>query len=306
MAVMYSRLGGCQGVTTKLFPLASKDLWIWVRGLLDKLMTHLSLGSSSVFSHLWGENFWKTGGACLGRTTTRCLGSAGSVELSTCTACIPPWLGRSTPCLGKSTTCLGRTDTSYLGISAVHLGLTAWISSWPGSSAACLGTSVTCLGRNSASLGLSACIFPWLGPVPPAWGEVLTTWGELATWEEVLPHWDWLPAFLPGWGLALPAWEEVLLAWEVALPARDWTPALPTFLPGWGLVLPAWWEVLTTWGELVAWEEVLPVCNWVPGLPLVTPGWKPLLQNSYLGRNANCLGRTRPICWGECYLPGEN
>ena len=51
MAVMYSKLGGCLGVTTKLGPLARTDLWAGVKGLLDRLMTHLGLGSS--FEEPW-------------------------------------------------------------------------------------------------------------------------------------------------------------------------------------------------------------------------------------------------------------
>ena len=46
MAVMYSKLGGCLGDTTKLGPLARTDLCAWVKGLLDRLMTHFGLGSS--------------------------------------------------------------------------------------------------------------------------------------------------------------------------------------------------------------------------------------------------------------------
>ena len=46
MAVMYSKLGGCLGETTKLGPLAGTDLCAGVKGLLDKLMTHIGLGSS--------------------------------------------------------------------------------------------------------------------------------------------------------------------------------------------------------------------------------------------------------------------
>ena len=51
MAVMYSKLGGCLGVTTKLGPLARTDLWVGVKGLLDRLITHLGLGSS--FEEPW-------------------------------------------------------------------------------------------------------------------------------------------------------------------------------------------------------------------------------------------------------------
>ena len=46
MAVMYSKLGGCLEVTAKLGPLASTDLCTGVKGLLERLMTHLGLGSS--------------------------------------------------------------------------------------------------------------------------------------------------------------------------------------------------------------------------------------------------------------------
>ena len=46
MAVMYSKLGGCLGVTAKLGPLARTDLWAGVKGLLERFMTHLGLGSS--------------------------------------------------------------------------------------------------------------------------------------------------------------------------------------------------------------------------------------------------------------------
>ena len=46
MAVMYSKLGGCLGDTTKLGPLARTELCVLVKGLLDRLMTHLGLGSS--------------------------------------------------------------------------------------------------------------------------------------------------------------------------------------------------------------------------------------------------------------------
>ena len=55
MAMMYSRLGGCLGVTAKLGPLASTDLCVCVKGLLDKLMTHLGLGTSNEISLGAGE-----------------------------------------------------------------------------------------------------------------------------------------------------------------------------------------------------------------------------------------------------------
>ena len=52
MAGVYSKLGGCLGETAKLGPLGRTDLCTGVKGLLDKLMTHLGLGSS--IEEPWG------------------------------------------------------------------------------------------------------------------------------------------------------------------------------------------------------------------------------------------------------------
>ena len=46
MAVIYSKLGGYLGITAKLGPFARTDLCAVVKGLLERLMTHLGLGSS--------------------------------------------------------------------------------------------------------------------------------------------------------------------------------------------------------------------------------------------------------------------
>ena len=46
MAVIYSKVGGCLGDTTKLGPLAKTDFCAAVKSLLDRLMTHFGLGSS--------------------------------------------------------------------------------------------------------------------------------------------------------------------------------------------------------------------------------------------------------------------
>ena len=53
MAVMYSKLGRCLGDTAKLGTLARTDLCAWVKGLWDKLMTHVGLGSSK--EDPWGN-----------------------------------------------------------------------------------------------------------------------------------------------------------------------------------------------------------------------------------------------------------
>ena len=50
---MYSKLGGCLGVTAKLGPLASTDLCAGVKGLLERLITHFGLGSSKSGRTLW-------------------------------------------------------------------------------------------------------------------------------------------------------------------------------------------------------------------------------------------------------------
>ena len=59
MAVMYSKLGGCLGVTAKLGPLARTDLCAEVKGLLERLMTHLGLGSSleEPWLGVWGRGY---------------------------------------------------------------------------------------------------------------------------------------------------------------------------------------------------------------------------------------------------------
>ena len=85
MAVMYSKLGGCLGVTIKLGPLARTDLCVHVIGLVDKWMTHLGLGSS--MEEPWGMlallveggsvAFLGTGSTCLGSSAVL-LGSLGS------------------------------------------------------------------------------------------------------------------------------------------------------------------------------------------------------------------------------------
>ena len=64
MAVMYSKLGGCFGETTKLGPFARTDLCALVKGLLDKFMTHFGLGSS-LGEEPWGLLCLLIGGKAL-------------------------------------------------------------------------------------------------------------------------------------------------------------------------------------------------------------------------------------------------
>ena len=53
MAVIYSKLGGYLGEMAKLGPLARTDLWAGVKCLLERLMTHLGLGS--LLEDPWGH-----------------------------------------------------------------------------------------------------------------------------------------------------------------------------------------------------------------------------------------------------------
>ena len=83
MAVMYAKLGGCLGDTTKLGPLARTDLCAGVKGLLDGLMTDFRLGSSG--EDPWGRLLWGVRcGVSFPGTSTVCLGGSavpvGSLE----------------------------------------------------------------------------------------------------------------------------------------------------------------------------------------------------------------------------------
>ena len=81
MAVMYSKLGRCLGETTKLGPSAKTDLCTLVKGLLDKLMTHLGLGSS--IGEPWGLlALMLYGGRLL---------PSGEVALFAWDIALPPW-----------------------------------------------------------------------------------------------------------------------------------------------------------------------------------------------------------------------
>ena len=124
------KAGGCLGDTTKLGPLARTDLCAQVKGLLDKLMTHLGLGSSK--EGPWGS----------------LLGGRGA------------FLGASTTCLRSSTIPLG--SLGALGL-AEHLTACLsseedpWGSLFGGASAACLRSSSIPL-RSLEALSLAECL----------------------------------------------------------------------------------------------------------------------------------------------------
>ena len=75
MAVMYSKLGGCLGDTTKLGPLARTDLCAGVKSLLERLMTHFGLGSSREDPYGKPIRGIRCGVAFLG-TSAVCLGGS--------------------------------------------------------------------------------------------------------------------------------------------------------------------------------------------------------------------------------------
>ena len=96
MAVMYSKLRGCLGVTTKLGPLARTDLCAGVKGLLERLMTHFGLGSSKEdpwWSLLGGRcrvAFQGISVVCLGGSTVP-LGGLGDPMPDWAPGSLPAW-----------------------------------------------------------------------------------------------------------------------------------------------------------------------------------------------------------------------
>ena len=290
MAVIYSKLGGCLGVTAKLDPVARTDLWAGVRGLLERLITHLGLGSS--LEDPWGA-YWGV-----------------VVRLSSQEIVLFSWEAWGALCLLD---CLRPCLTDL-----------AWLLGWPaggellpspkGRWAVAGGELLPSLERRRVPAWLPAGeeLLPSLeGRRVPAWlpaGEELlpSLGGRWAiAWEELLPSLEerrvpaWLPAgeeLLPSLeGRRAPAWlpagEELLpslggrwaIAWEELLPslegrrAPSWLPAGEELLPSLeGRRVPAWLpageELLPSLGGrwAIAWEELLPslegrrVPAWLP------------------------------------------
>ena len=122
MAVMYSKLGGCLGDTTKLGPLARTDLCAQVKGLMDKLITHLGLGSSKEdpWGAYWGEGVPSWEPALLAWGVALFPWEAWeALSLAEClTACLPACLLGAIACLGR-TFPRWRGGASFLGSSTV-------------------------------------------------------------------------------------------------------------------------------------------------------------------------------------------
>ena len=150
MAVIYSKLGSCLGDTAELGPLARTDLCAGVKGLLDRLMTHLGLGSSR-------EDPW---GRLLGRLGVRlaslmpelpaweavlmpgeaCMALCLAEHLGLCLVTwLPAWLlGRLLPACGEFSLAGGR-----------------WVPAWePGGGAKLIPSS-------GGGEHLPACFLPW-------------------------------------------------------------------------------------------------------------------------------------------------
>ena len=144
MAVLYSKLGGCLGDTTKLGPLGRTYLCTWVKGLLDKLMTHLGLGSS--MEDPWTPIRWEVVASCgvallawgVGLFPWEAWKAWEALSLAEClTTYLPAW-GETKP-VGVFSH-LGRTfprrnvfrgGTSFLGNSAVPgKGVLACLPAW--------------------------------------------------------------------------------------------------------------------------------------------------------------------------------
>ena len=222
IAVMYSGLGGCLGETAKLGPLASTDLWAWVRGLLDKLIPHFRLGFSSVLPLEEPQGV-------LALALTACLLALGGAApspwelvLTACgemliawelvlsasggTLCIflgdsADYLRRCANCLGINIICLGTTCLN----SAISLGDSA---GYLRRGADCLGVSILCLG--------TTCL----------WWDSAISLGDSTDWPEER---CWLPGnqhslpgnYLPGGTelvLVLSAWGLALLVNQVIFP----------------------------------------------------------------------------------------
>ena len=295
MAVMYSKLGGCLGVTTKLGPLARTDLWAVVKGLLEMLMTHLGLGSS--LEEPWGgqlgggsEVVFLGDGAIL-------LGSLGCPMPGGMPMALPDWPGWI-----AKLTCLGRAINFPMGRLSSRLGNAASFagekeSSGPGRIATFPGRKVSnSLGRTASFTRgkVSSCqgrityfteekVSNGTGRTASfTQGKVSSCLGRIASFPggrwaiargELRRMPDWLPAgveLLPSWGGRwVIAWEELLTS-----PEGRWAAAGRELLPSlggrWAIAggelgeMPDTWllagvALLPSWGGrwVIAWEGLL-------------------------------------------------
>ena len=193
MAVIYSKLGGCLGLTAKLGPSARTDLCDCVKGLLDRLMTHLGLGSS-------GEDPW---GSLLGLWGVRLLSQVPT--LSAWEAVLFPWEAWRALNLAEHLPDLVPWLPDWPAWEELSPARGRWTPAWEAGEAAGLPPS---LGDRM----LLACL-------PP---------GK----PDCLPLNCYLPqeegASLPGWAKLLASLEG---SWAPAWEVTTWLPAWDTILP---------------------------------------------------------------------------
>ena len=236
MAVIYSKLGDCLRVTTKLDPLARTDLWAGVKGLLERLMTHLGLGSSL-------EDPW---GSLLGVVVVRL--SSREIELFSWEAwgalCL---IDHLKPCLTDLAWLLGwpAWGNCYLPQREVSSGLRNTASfpqeegeRWPGKGCFLHPRKVSNCWRRIASFTGGRWAIAWEQLLPSLEGRRMPAW--LPAGGELLPS--------PGWRSAI-AWEILLtspegrraVAWEELLPLPEGRWAVAWRVPAWLL---AWYKLL--------------------------------------------------------------
>ena len=189
MAVMYSRLGGCLGLTAKLGPLARTDLCAGVKGLLDRLMIQLRV---RVF---WGRPLREPimvvrCGVAVQGTSTVCLGGSavplgkpgGSLCLAECLGCclpdLVPWL------------------PDWSGWEGFSLGGARWVAAWEAGE--CWWTAFFLGGKGSY---WPACCLGDLGSLTACCTKLLPS-----------PGWRWEPVWLPVWDKLLASPEGRLSA----------------------------------------------------------------------------------------------
>ena len=180
MAVIYSKLGGCLGLTAKLGPLARTDLYAGVKGLLDRLMTHLGLGSS-------GEDPW---GSLLGGWGVGLLSWVPA--LSAWEAVLFPWEAWRDLCLAEHLGCCLPDLVPWLPDWPAWEEFSPaggrWVPAWEAEEAA----------RLPPSLGEG-----WVTSLPVAW-EAWEAWLP-ATKLLPSPGGRWEPVWLPAWDKLLPS-----------------------------------------------------------------------------------------------------
>ena len=189
MAVMYSKLGSCLGVTAKLGPLARTDLWAGVKGLLERLMTHFRLGSS--LEEPWGGLLEGGSGVVFLGDGAILLGRLGCPVPGGMPRALPKWpswvakltcMGRASG-LGNAASFTGRKESSGLGR----------IASFP------RRKMKNCLGRTASFTQ---------GKVSSCWGRIaFFNRGKVSNWQSRVTGSAW--CLTPYWGSLTVYWGRI-------------------------------------------------------------------------------------------------